>query len=100
MAEPLPWISDELDRLQREGLIRRRRCVKSLPNGTCEIDGRRLRDFASNDYLNLAHDPRVIAAAQEALLSAGVGARASALVTGRSEWHAALEDRLAGFDDL
>jgi 8-amino-7-oxononanoate synthase len=93
-----PWLTDELRGLERDGLLRKRRQVKSLPDGQCEIDGRRLVNFASNDYLNLAHDPRVIAAAREALESAGAGATASALVTGRTEWHARLEQRLAVFE--
>src|SRR5262249_6841151 len=52
----------------------------------------------SNDYLNLAHDARVVAAARETLDRAGVGATASALVCGRSSWHARLEERLALFE--
>jgi 8-amino-7-oxononanoate synthase len=93
-----PWLADELLGLERDGLLRKRREVKSLSDGQCEIDGRRLVNFASNDYLDLAHDPRVIAAAREALESAGAGATASALVTGRTEWHARLEQRLAEFE--
>lgn len=92
------WLADELRDVERDGLLRKRRQVKSLPDGLCEIDGRRLVNFASNDYLNLAHDPRVIAAAREALEAAGAGATASALVTGRTEWHARLEQRLATFE--
>lgn len=69
-----------------------------MPDGWCEVDGRRLRNFASNDYLNLAHDERLIAAARNAAASAGVGSRASALVIGRTDWHARLEERLAKFE--
>jgi 8-amino-7-oxononanoate synthase len=98
MADHFPWLRGELQKLQRAGLLRRRRRVTSLPDGACEVDGRQLRDFASNDYLNLAHDPRVIAAARAALEAAGAGARASALVSGRTEWHATLEERLAAFE--
>lgn len=98
MSESLKWIDDELASLEREGLVRRRRQVTSLPAARCVVDGRELINFASNDYLDLAHDPRVIAAAQQALTEAGVGATASALVSGRSSWHVALEDRLARFE--
>lgn len=97
-ADLFPWLADGLRELQRDGLLRSRREVETLPGGWCEVDGRRLVNFASNDYLNLAHDPRVIAAAREALESAGAGATASALVVGRSEWHARLEQRLADFE--
>ncbi len=92
------WLSDQLAEMQQRGLLRQRRRVTPLPDGWCEVDGNRLLNFSSNDYLNLAHDGRVVAAAREALADAGVGARASALVTGRSEWHVRLEERLAEFE--
>ena len=91
-------MSAELEALTSAGLRRGRRVVRPLPGGACEIDGRRLWNFASNDYLGLAADPRVAEAAQAALSDAGVGARASALVTGRTEWHARLEQALARFE--
>ena len=98
MFDALHWLPAQLAGLREQGLARRRRCVTALPDGWCEINGRRLRNFASNDYLNLAHDPRVIDAARSALDAAGVGAGASALVTGRTDWHARLEERLARFE--
>lgn len=56
-----------------------------------------MRNFASNDYLSLAHDPRLIAASAEGAKS-GAGASASPLVTGRTEWHVRLEQALADFE--
>ncbi|MEZ6066965.1 MAG: 8-amino-7-oxononanoate synthase [Planctomycetaceae bacterium] len=50
---------------------------------------------AGNDYLGLAGDTRLQAAAVAAIESAG--SRASMLVSGRGEWHARLEQRLAMF---
>lgn len=94
----LDWIPAELERLRDAGLLRERRRVTPLEEGWCEVDGRRLRNFATNDYLGLAGDPRVQAAAACALDEAGAGARASALVAGRTEWHARLERRLAEFE--
>jgi 8-amino-7-oxononanoate synthase len=99
MNRHLPWLTGELDRLHSLGLVRQRRQVVSLPDGWIEIDGRRLRDFSANDYLNLAHDPRLAQAAAGVLESAGTGARASALVTGRTEWHVRLERRIAEFEE-
>jgi len=98
MPGPLDWINDELASLESAGLRRIRRNVLPLPAMRCRVDGRELVNFASNDYLNLSHDPRVIAAAQSALGSSGVGAAASALICGRTAWHVALEERLARFE--
>ncbi len=93
----LSWLPAELARLDQSGLRRQRRQVTQLPGGWCEVDGRRLRNFASNDYLNLAYDTRVLAAAKEAL-DVSVGATASALVCGRTDWHVRLEAAIAQFE--
>ena len=92
------WLDADLKRLRDEGLWRDVRTIKSLPDGWCEVDGRRVRNLSSNDYLNLAHDPRVVAAAKEALDEGGVGAGASALVSGRSPWHEKLEATIREFE--
>ncbi len=84
--------------LRGDDLLRVRRVVSPRPAGRCEVDGQVLLDFASNDYLGLACDARLIAAAHAALEESGTGARASALVTGRTRWHAALEERLSQFE--
>lgn len=94
----MKWLAQQLDQLAAEGLQRERRTVTQLPGGWIECAGVRLRNFASNDYLNLASDPRVIAAARDAL-AGGVGSRASALVTGHTMWHQRLEQRLAEFEE-
>lgn len=51
--------------------------------------------FASNDYLGLAHHPRVIEAATEALRRMGTGSGASRLVTGTSELSVSFEEEIA-----
>ncbi|MGB1220817.1 MAG: 8-amino-7-oxononanoate synthase [Alcanivoracaceae bacterium] len=61
------------------------------------LAGRRLINFASNDYLGLAGHPDVVAAMQEASARYGVGSGASHLVTGHTDLHEALEEALAAF---
>jgi 8-amino-7-oxononanoate synthase len=92
------WMVEELARLDRAGLRRRRRTVTPLPHGECEVDGRRLINFASNDYLGLAGDPRLREAARRVIEEVGVGAGASALISGRTVWHERLEQRIAEFE--
>ncbi|RUO36531.1 aminotransferase class I/II-fold pyridoxal phosphate-dependent enzyme [Aliidiomarina sanyensis] len=53
------------------------------------------RTFASNDYLGLRHDPRVIEAFQRGLQQYGSGSGASPLVTGYSDAHQVLAEELA-----
>ncbi|WP_437202948.1 aminotransferase class I/II-fold pyridoxal phosphate-dependent enzyme [Planctomicrobium sp. SH664] len=92
--DPLHWLQQGLEGLSAAHLRRRQRNITPLPHGRCLSDGQELWNFAGNDYLGLAEDPRVISAAQEALQSGGIGARASALVTGRTIWHDQLEQSL------
>jgi 8-amino-7-oxononanoate synthase len=95
---PLDWLDDELAALQAADLRRSKRVITPLPEGRCEVDGAVLVNFAGNDYLGLAADSRLIAAAREALQQAGTGARASTLVTGQTPWHEQLERRIAEFE--
>lgn len=92
------WLEAALQRLDESQLRRRQHVCRPLPNGWCECDGHRLRDFASNDYLNLATNDRLRQAANSATEEYGVGARASVLICGRTPWHARLEQRIAAFE--
>ena len=79
------------------GLARSRRVVQSAQGRSVLVDGRELVSFASNDYLGLANDPAVIAAACAGAQRWGVGAGASHLVCGHSAAHQTLEAELAAF---
>jgi len=79
------------------GLTRTRRTVVSAQGTHVVVENRRLLSFASNDYLGLANDPAVVAAARAAATNWGVGAGASPLVCGHCTPHEALEHELAAF---
>lgn len=89
----LEFLDDDLAQLDRQHLRRAKRIFPANHS-----DSRPLHDFASNDYLGLSQHPRVKAAAQDAIDAHGVGATASALVTGRSALLEALEQALADFE--
>ena len=78
-----------------EGLWRTRRTLASPQGPHAVVDGRERIVFASNDYLGLANDPAVVAAARDALTRWGAGAGASHLLSGHFAPHAALERELA-----
>lgn len=88
------WIAPELAELDAQHL---RRTLTALPatGGKFEINGQPVLNFASNDYLDLAHHPLVIEAAREALANYGAGATASRLVSGTLDLHDQLEAKLA-----
>ena len=89
------FATDALDRLHAQAL--RRRLTPTERCGGAEVirDGRRLISFSCNDYLGLAHEPRVKAAAIAAVERYGAGAGASRLVTGDYPLVEQLEARLA-----
>jgi 8-amino-7-oxononanoate synthase len=99
MSDPLHWLDAALADLDQRGL-RRTLAERASPQRGNEIvlNGRKLVNFGSNDYLGLASDPRVIAAAKAAVDRYGWGSGASPLITGRSELHAELERKLAEFE--
>jgi 8-amino-7-oxononanoate synthase len=76
---------------------RTRRTLESAQGAEIDLDGRRVLAFASNDYLGLAADARLIEAACAGARRHGVGAGASHLVSGHASPHAALERELASF---
>lgn len=97
-ADRLAWLEDELAALDREHLLRKRRARAAVMGPWIELDGRRLVNFASNDYLGLAGDPRVAQALRAATEDVGCGAGASPLVVGYHQRHARLEAALAAFE--
>jgi len=76
-----------------------RRSLTPVPRSgrVVELDGERLINLASNDYLALSQHPHIQAAAKRAIDAEGVGAGASRLITGSLDRHAALEHRFARF---
>lgn len=81
---------------RRQQSLYRQRRVSSTPQGVeLVLDGRRLINFASNDYLGLASHPDVVAAMKNGADRYGCGSGAAHLISGHSEAHHALEDELA-----
>ncbi|WP_411282233.1 8-amino-7-oxononanoate synthase [Gemmatimonas sp.] len=90
-------LDEELQALQSAGLRRTLRQVHQRRVGTVLLDGERVADFASNDYLGLAADPRLARAANAVLQAEGVGAGAARLISGNHPIHEVLERALARF---
>jgi 8-amino-7-oxononanoate synthase len=86
-----------LDELESAGLLRTLRAIQGAPGARVRIEGRDVVNFASNNYLALAEDPRVREAAAEAAREWGAGATASRLLGGTLEVHGRLEDAVAKF---
>ncbi|MCY4129993.1 MAG: 8-amino-7-oxononanoate synthase [Gammaproteobacteria bacterium] len=87
----------QLDELRSHQLFRTRRIVESPQGREIDVNGRRLLNFSSNDYLGLASDPRIAQAFHEGIRTWGTGSGASHLISGHTAAHHALEEELADF---
>jgi 8-amino-7-oxononanoate synthase len=90
-------LSSRLKELQAQGLMRQLHRIDSPQQPRVEMDGKTLLNFSSNDYLGLANDPALKAAAVEAVNKFGAGAGASRLICGSMSPHHQLEETLASF---
>jgi 8-amino-7-oxononanoate synthase len=86
-----------LEERREAGLYRSRKVIQSPQSVEVGLDGCKLLNFCSNDYLGLANNPEVIAAFQEGAERYGVGSGSAHLVCGHSEAHHTLEEALAKF---
>jgi 8-amino-7-oxononanoate synthase len=85
---PFDWLATRAQERRDAGL---RRTLTPRAADSSRID------LASNDYLGLTRDPRVVEAAVAATRSWGAGSTGSRLVTGTTQAHADLEANLADF---
>ena len=90
-------IAATLADLRRDGLYRQRRVIETAPGPRVSLDGNEVLLLCSNDYLGLAADPAVRAAAADAAERWGAGAGASPLISGHMAIHRELEAELAAF---
>ena len=93
----LEEIHAQLKQLGESQSLRTRRTLNGPQGVQVTLDDSDYLSFCSNDYLGLANDPRVIAAATEALQQYGVGSGASQMISGYSTQHASFEKELASF---
>ncbi|MGQ9848661.1 MAG: glycine C-acetyltransferase [Aggregatilineaceae bacterium] len=91
------WIHDEIAQLQAQGLFTHIRTLDSPQGAWLVVDGKRVLNFSSNNYLGLANHPKLIAAAKQAMDRYGVGPAAVRTIAGTTSLHVELERRLAAF---
>jgi len=94
-ADPYAWLEPAMATIHRADWYRSVRTVSGRPGPVIQMDGQPLINFASNDYLGLAGDDRLIAAAIAALQEYGTGSTGSRLITGHRDLHRQLEQAIA-----
>ncbi len=91
-------ISAQLEEIRSDGLFKAERVIFTPQQATVKVsDGKEVLNLCANNYLGLADDPRVVAAAKQALDRWGYGMASVRFICGTQEVHKDLERRLSGF---
>src|SRR2546423_7397096 len=96
-ADPLRYLSDELDSLKQDGLYRYLRVLDGEQAARASVDQRQVVNLSSNNYLGLTTHPRLRERALEATRMFGVGTGSVRTIAGTMAIHVELERRLAAF---
>jgi glycine C-acetyltransferase len=98
MQDFLERLSRDTAALAQSGLLKRERVIGSPQGPVVRLtDGRELLNLCANNYLGLANDPVVIAAAHKALDTYGYGVASVRFICGTQRVHRDLEERLSKF---
>jgi 8-amino-7-oxononanoate synthase len=92
---PYAWVEQAMRAIRRASWYRAVRTVEGRPGAVVTLEGREVVNFASNDYLGLAGDERLIRAAIAATQEFGTGSTGSRLITGHRRLHRELEGAIA-----
>ncbi|WP_071191898.1 8-amino-7-oxononanoate synthase [Trichormus sp. NMC-1] len=92
---PYAWIEESLATIHQANWYRSVQTIHGLSGATVLLSGQEVINFASNDYLGLAADERLQAAAIAAIQEFGTGSTGSRLLSGHRELHRDLEQGIA-----
>ena len=91
-------LSQELQRIREDGLYKNERVILSPQSSVISVrGGAEVLNFCANNYLGLADDPRLIAAAKDAMDSHGFGLSSVRFICGTTDLHKQLEGRISEF---
>jgi glycine C-acetyltransferase len=97
MRDPTAFLKEEYDALVKDELDWKLRVLQGPSSPWCEVDGREVLMFCSNNYLGLSNHPRLKEAAIEAVRTHGAGSGSVRPIAGTMDLHMELEKRLARF---
>jgi glycine C-acetyltransferase len=100
VADPLAYLSSQLEAWRQAGTYQRLRVLESASAAESRFDGREVINLASNNYLGLTTHPKLIEAAVEAARKYGAGSGAVRTISGTMTLHMELEERIARFKNV
>ena len=91
------WMQNEIKNLKEKGLFTNIRTLSSPQGAWLVVDGKKVLNFCSNNYLGFANHPKLQEAARAAINKYGVGPAAVRTIAGTMDLHNELEERIAKF---
>ena len=91
-------LQDELASIKEAGLYKNERNIASPQSAEIKLeDGSVALNFCANNYLGLADNPRLIAAAEKAMKERGYGMSSVRFICGTQDLHKQLEKAISNF---
>jgi glycine C-acetyltransferase len=100
MADKLDFIRNELAEMRGNKSFINIRTMESAADGWMVVDGKKVLNFCTNNYLGLANHPKLKKRAQEAIDKWGVGPAAVRTIAGTQALHLEFERRMAEFKQV
>lgn len=94
------FLSNELQEIKNAGLWKNEREITSPQNANISVKGDKVLNFCANNYLGLANNPHLIAAAKKAMDERGYGMASVRFICGTQDLHKALEKAIAKFFNM
>ncbi len=91
------WIKKQVSDLKEQNLYNNILTIESAIGPEIQINGKKLLNFCSNNYLGLANNPEMKEAAKAAIDKYGIGPAAVRTIAGTTTLHKKLEEKLAEF---
>lgn len=99
MRDPTSFLREEYDDLVNNALDWKIRVLQGPSTPWCNVDGKKVLMFCSNNYLGLSNHPKLKEAAVKAVQTHGAGSGSVRPIAGTMDIHVELEKRLAKFKD-
>jgi glycine C-acetyltransferase len=90
-------IQAEIGKIRGDGLFKAERIIESPQGASIRVGDAEVLNFCANNYLGLADDPRIVAAAKQALDQWGYGLASVRFICGTQDVHKQLERRISAF---
>ncbi|MCQ2182127.1 MAG: glycine C-acetyltransferase [Bacteroidales bacterium] len=92
------YLKDELKAIEEAGLYKRERVICSPQSAEITLaDGSKALNFCANNYLGLADNPRLVAAAKSAMDDRGYGMSSVRFICGQQDLHQKLEKAVSEY---